>query len=225
MSTSTKPPAEEITSLPSPKPKKKPFSSPNEMVTFIVGTGDKQETFQIHKQVACEHSDVWNRAFNSMFIEGQTQTYRIEDTDPEVFRLLTQWVYRDNFDLFHSADSCLNRLDDLNVVVQCMQEGSVLLRLWVLAEKFLIHRLQNYTMRVLCNKAVVCEPYLNRYDYRYVYKNTTEGSALRRFGKEAFSDDWGQLSGWGESNYLILNYIRDRQFCEEWLQRGASLVD
>ncbi|KAF7929488.1 uncharacterized protein EAE98_005406 [Botrytis deweyae] len=179
MSSPEKPPAEKTTTPP-PTNSKKPFSSPNEMVTFIVGTGDKQETFQIHKQIACEHSEVWNRAFNSVFVEGQTQIYRIEDTGPEVFRLLTQWVYQEKFDHIHS-DWDVSHSDDFFSAVECVDEDNVLLQLWVLAEKFLLHRLQNYTMRVLCNKALVCNRSLTSYDCRYVYDNTAKGSALRRF--------------------------------------------
>ncbi|TGO09184.1 hypothetical protein BTUL_0176g00200 [Botrytis tulipae] len=181
MSSPVEPPTEKITTLPPTNPKKKPFSSPNEMVTFIIGTGDKQETFQIHKQIACEHSEVWNRAFNSVFVEGQTQTYRIEDTGPEVFRLLTQWVYREKFDHVHSGDLNASHSDDFASMVRCILEDSALLQLWVLAEKFLIPRLQNYTIRVLCNKVLVCNQNLSYKDCRYVYDNTAEDSALRRF--------------------------------------------
>lgn len=198
MSSPTKPPAEKITTPPPTNPKKKPFSSPNEMVTFIIGTGDKQEIFQIHKQIACEHSEVWNRAFNSVFVEGQTQTYRIEDTGPEVFRLLTQWVYRDKCDLIHPGDWDGSHGDDFTSILQCMVEDSALLHLWVLAEKFLIPQLQNYTMRVLCSKVSICNPSLYSKDCRYVYDNTAEGSALRRFVVE--HGCWGKTASFHEKD-------------------------
>ncbi|TGO39278.1 hypothetical protein BHYA_0057g00460 [Botrytis hyacinthi] len=198
MSSPAKPPAEKITTPPPINPKKKSFSSPNEMVTFVAGTGDKQETFQIHKQIACENSEVWNRAFNSVFVEGQTQTYRIEDTGPEVFRLLTQWVYREKFDHIHSGDWDASHCDDFASMVQCMVEDSALLHLWVLAEKFLIPRLQNYTMRILCNKVFICNPNLSSKDCRYVYDNTADGSALRRFLIE--HNCWGKTSSFHDKN-------------------------
>lgn len=135
----------------------------------------------IHKQVACEHSEVWDRAFNSTFIEGQTQTYRIEDADPETFRLLTQWVYQEKFEHAHSRDPSSRHNGDPDLVIQCMEEDGVLLHIWVLAEKYLIRRLQNYTMRVLYSKSLVCDLHLISDDLRYVFNNTGEGSALRRF--------------------------------------------
>ncbi|KAJ8069682.1 hypothetical protein OCU04_000109 [Sclerotinia nivalis] len=160
-------------------PKKRPFSSPNEMVTFIIGTGDMQETFQIHKQVACQHSEVWDRAFNSAFIEGQTQTYSIEDTNPEAFRLLMQWVYQEKFDHVDSEDfNCCESMDEF---FRCIFEYPLLLELWVLADKFLIRRLQNYTMNIMCRKQTVCKIDMLAMHYTYVYNNTAEDSALRRF--------------------------------------------
>ncbi|KAF7906607.1 hypothetical protein EAF00_000886 [Botryotinia globosa] len=199
MSSPVEPPAEKITTPPPTNPEKKPFSSPNEMVTFIVGTGHKQETFQIHKQIACEHSEVWNRAFNSVFVEGQTQTYRIEDTGPGAFRLLTQWVYQDRFDCFHSGDLNVYH-NDLYSMIQCMAEDSALLQLWVLAEKFLIPRLQNYTIRVLCKKILICDTNLSSRNCRYVYDNTAESSVLRRFVTE--HGCWAKTSSFDDKKLL-----------------------
>jgi hypothetical protein len=39
------------------------------------------------------YSPVLKAAFNSDFVEGQTQTYNLEDTTPDVFQLLVQWLY------------------------------------------------------------------------------------------------------------------------------------
>jgi hypothetical protein len=36
-------------------------------------------------------------AFTGSFIEDQTQTYEVKDTDPNVFRLLVQWLYTQRF--------------------------------------------------------------------------------------------------------------------------------
>ncbi|KAF7878831.1 hypothetical protein EAF04_000034 [Stromatinia cepivora] len=128
--------------------KKRPFSSPNEMVTFIIRKGDKQETFQIHKQIACQHSEVWDRAFNSAFLEGETQTYHLEDNE------------------------------DL-----CAREDVLLAEPWILAERFLIRPLQNYTMQVMFRKQVTCGA-MNAACYEHLYENTAKYSILRRFAVE-----------------------------------------
>jgi BTB/POZ domain len=53
----------------------------------------------VHKEVACLHSPVFKTAFNGSFVEGKTQTYRLEDTSVDVFRLLVQWLYSQKFKL------------------------------------------------------------------------------------------------------------------------------
>lgn len=50
-------------------------------------------------EFACHYSPVLKAAFNSSFLEGQTQTYRLEDISPSAFRLLVQWLYGQNIDL------------------------------------------------------------------------------------------------------------------------------
>jgi hypothetical protein len=50
-------------------------------------------------EFACHYSPVLNAAFNSSFLEGQTQTYRLEDIGLSAFRLLVQWLYSQNIDL------------------------------------------------------------------------------------------------------------------------------
>jgi hypothetical protein len=45
------------------------------------------------KEVACYYSPVFDAAFNSNFIEGQTQTCSLKDTSEGVFSLLLQWIY------------------------------------------------------------------------------------------------------------------------------------
>jgi hypothetical protein len=50
-------------------------------------------------EFACHHSPVLKAAFNSSFIEGQTQTYRLEDMLPSAFRLLAKWFYSERIDV------------------------------------------------------------------------------------------------------------------------------
>ena len=45
-------------------------------------------------------------------MEGETQTYRLEDINPSAFRLLVQWFYHEKFDVFKQDD--LDCPDDEN---------------------------------------------------------------------------------------------------------------
>ncbi|KAH7417462.1 hypothetical protein BKA64DRAFT_702229 [Cadophora sp. MPI-SDFR-AT-0126] len=72
------------------KPPKPNFAEPGTTVTFIIVPANNTTKFIVHKEFACYHSSVFRAAFNSNFVEGQTQTYRIEDTSAGAFRLLVE---------------------------------------------------------------------------------------------------------------------------------------
>jgi hypothetical protein len=55
--------------------------NPGVLVKFLIGPDNKEPAeFMIHKEFACYHSPVFDAAFNGPFVEGQTQTYRMDDT-------------------------------------------------------------------------------------------------------------------------------------------------
>ncbi|KAN0103412.1 hypothetical protein V8E51_011725 [Hyaloscypha variabilis] len=138
------------------------FKYPVELVTFIVSKDGVEETFPVHKEHACYYSPVLKAAFNSDFIEGQTQTYRLEDTNPKIFSLLIQWFYTQNFK--HRPLDGENRIvvrnrsiwdatgdtppsDEINSMYLNM------VGLYILAECLIIPRLQNHIMRSLLEMA------------------------------------------------------------------------
>ncbi|KAH6671117.1 hypothetical protein B0J14DRAFT_656103 [Halenospora varia] len=103
------------------------FSDPFSLVTFVIGSEKKQ--FLVHKQVACHSSEVLNAAFNGDFIEGQTQTYILNDVTDNAFTLVTQWMYFQKFD-FPKLDG--------DSVQPHQQKIGMLLETWVVAGKLLM---------------------------------------------------------------------------------------
>lgn len=83
------------------------------MVKFKFGPNAK--VFIVHKQYAYAASDVLTAAFNteSGFIEGQTQTYTMEDVSEEVGRLLVHWIYKQKSDLDFEDPAADNHLVEL----------------------------------------------------------------------------------------------------------------
>ena len=66
-------------------------SEPGAFVTSLIGKeSNPSKKFIIHKEFACYVSPVFDAAFNSNFVEGQTQTYKLDDTTPRAFQPLTQ---------------------------------------------------------------------------------------------------------------------------------------
>jgi hypothetical protein len=58
------------------------------LVTLYAGQQEEAESFLIHKDFACHYSPVLKAALNSDFVEGQTQSYRLDEENGEAVRLL-----------------------------------------------------------------------------------------------------------------------------------------
>jgi hypothetical protein len=88
----------------------------------------------------------------------------LEDTTEKVFNLLVQWFYTQKLD------------GDLS---GAFDSGDNLARLWVLAERFLIPRLQNLAIDRLEEKRTEYKC-VGLSALQHVWDNTTHGSPLRR---------------------------------------------
>jgi hypothetical protein len=144
---------------------------PDAFVTFLIGPDEKK--FIVHKEFACHYSPVLNAAFNSQFIEGQTQTYRLEDTTEGTFRLFLQWLYYQQLELLQLQDG---NVDD-NLVID---EDESLFGLWILADKLGAPHLQNLAIESIEKIRYKTEG-LALSHLHYIYDNTSTGSLLREY--------------------------------------------
>src|ERR1700742_1837678 len=105
---------------------------PGAIVTFLIGkVSDPPKMFLINKEFACHASPAFDAAFNSNFIEGQTQTYKLDDTTTRAFQLLTQWMYFQKITISQLEDEFeLKEIDDVG-----NKEDLALVELWVLTDK------------------------------------------------------------------------------------------
>ena len=164
--------------------------NPLDLVTIIAGKGPEHQQFKIHKEVCCEHSPVLKSAFTSVFIEGRTQTYKLDDASPEAVRLLCGWLYAQQLDIESAA-----KLWTAETFPKKFNELKSLVELWILAGKLLLPRLQNlaintikeYTHAMKAAKGVLVLGAWNPLGYYHglvavaeqLYNNTAEGSPLR----------------------------------------------
>lgn len=88
--------------------------------------------FSIHKDFICHYSPFFKAAFNSNFKEGQTQEITL-DVDEIAFGVIANWFYT-------------QKILDTSGKVPLQ---SVLARVWILADRFLIPVLQNQVMDCL----------------------------------------------------------------------------
>ncbi|KAE9374842.1 hypothetical protein N431DRAFT_503602 [Stipitochalara longipes BDJ] len=170
------------------------FKHPIELVTFIVSKDGIEETFPVHKEHACYYSPVLKAAFTGSFIEGKTQVYRLEDTDPKIFRFLIQWIYKQTFkDCETKSETKIEKKtgvrgrsfadrDQLGLEPPSKEVDSLYLNmvgLYVLAERLIIPRLQNYIMGSL--KEVFDNKAWSTAWMASAYEGTGADSPLRRF--------------------------------------------
>jgi hypothetical protein len=151
------------------------FRNPAALVTIIVEESDTEaEKFSVHKDFACFYSPVFKAAFNSTFVEGETQTYTLQDTTKEAVRALLHWFYTLKLDNIYEEE--ITR-DPPKAKVK--SETTVLVELWVLADRLLVRRLQNEIIERLEElRKLRNEVPTSTFDL--VYKKTSEGSPLRK---------------------------------------------
>lgn len=128
------------------------------------------ESFKVHKEIACFYSPVLKAAFESPFIEGQTQTYILNNVTQEAVQLLVDWLYFQNIDL----EQLDTKPGDENTKIEAM------VQLWVLADRLLIPTLQNLLIREL-DKWHVKERKICDSAFNFLYENSASDCPLRLF--------------------------------------------
>ncbi|XMA14322.1 hypothetical protein WAI453_007113 [Rhynchosporium graminicola] len=152
------------------------YSDPKSLVTFLIGPGPNPVEFLIHKEIVCHNSGVLAVAFNGNFIEGRTQTYRIDDTTERAFKLFMQWLYSKSFTLVQ--DRVTYEMSESQEAA-AKSENHSLVELWVLADMLLMPSLQNAIIDVMM-KIYYQDADFPAYICEYVYQHTEKDSALRR---------------------------------------------
>ncbi|TVY41600.1 hypothetical protein LOCC1_G007764 [Lachnellula occidentalis] len=141
--------------------------SGHQIVTILAGSGEKEEKFIVHKQFACHYSPVFKAAFESGFIEGQTQTYKLEDVEPKVVQLLVQWFYTQKLDI------------EVNMAQNAQEAFLLAVSLWALADKLLLPGLQNEVVDWI-DRVCTEEVFFPTHCLKHVYDCTGAGSLLRK---------------------------------------------
>lgn len=165
------------------------------MVIFSIGPSGEQ--FLVHKEHPCHYSPVLRKAFNSEFLEGQTQRYTMEHVTTGTFRFFVQWLYKQKIRIgvHRSYDMNVGLLspdDYQNHIALCGTQASDLVALWCLAEELLIPKLQDLVMDHLQEASTTCVSVL-LLKVDQVYENTSDDSPLRRF--------FVQLGAWTLPSY------------------------
>jgi len=108
-------------------------------------------------------------------MEGQTQTYKLEDAKGEVVELLVQWLYTQTFDIELDLEP---KADHEAIKKEFLPALNTAIELWVLADKLILRKLQNQITSwiILTRKANRLIPTTCLHE---VYRSTGPGSPLR----------------------------------------------
>ncbi|KAL8852197.1 MAG: hypothetical protein Q9221_002907 [Calogaya cf. arnoldii] len=156
----------------------------NEVVTVLVGPDETP--FHIHKGLLCSKSEYFRAAFEGSFKEAKEGKIHLKDEEPESFQYYAMWIYNSKLDLLAAANT--TRLD---VNDYC--------RLYMLAEKFGSHTLQNLAIdRIHEHERPSFD--LDVPTVTQVYKHTLPGSRLRKTLVELQAYDYDLGSGDEDEN-------------------------
>ncbi len=114
----------------------------------IVGKGEEQRKFYIHKKLLAAASEYFDQALNGSFVES-AGTLNLLRHCPVVFEVVYQWLYRGRS--LRAAE--LKELHDFNRLYEDTTVGSSVfwLRLYKLADETLIVELKTHAYQELKN--------------------------------------------------------------------------
>ena len=101
----------------------------------------KLEALLTKLEHVCYYSPVMKTTFNSLFKEGQTKCYCLEDTEPNVFRLFVQWLYAQDYKVISGADTLEGVADSEHATEKerrLNEQNANMVGLWILGDKLMI---------------------------------------------------------------------------------------
>ncbi|CZT42869.1 uncharacterized protein RSE6_02821 [Rhynchosporium secalis] len=147
------------------------------LVTLISGQGEADTKFLLHKEVVCRHSKVVKSAFESAFVEDQTQIYRLRESTKEAVTYLMQYMCSQKLEIailrdYFASTSISEELEQLIC--------TALIEAWVLGDLLCIPQLHNFAL-------VAFEDISNKTSNVLMkccdvaYRLTSPGRVLRKF--------------------------------------------
>lgn len=153
-----------------------------DMVTIIINfINVPDETFVIHKAVACYHSRMFEAAFNGPFIEGQSQSITLKELPANwMFGVIQSWMYTGSLDITKDFGGSPGG----GKISSLKSNPIMLLQVWVIADRCIIPELQNDVMALMMELT-----YVPVWIASSFYKNTTPESKLRKWFVERAAAD------------------------------------
>ncbi|EPE29112.1 hypothetical protein GLAREA_00270 [Glarea lozoyensis ATCC 20868] len=152
----------------SPKESKAPdFKNPAQLVTLYASKSANDKKLLVHKDFVCRYSPVLNAALNGLFLEGETQSYKLSTTDV-VLDILVQWLYTQKIEVDQFEP---------HPVIHHYYDLEPLTWAWILGDELIMPSFQNECMKAMIAikkyKSVILP------DCFAIWNATSGGSPLR----------------------------------------------
>ncbi|KUJ07483.1 uncharacterized protein LY89DRAFT_677715 [Mollisia scopiformis] len=190
------------------------FRKPQAVVTINVGEADDLESFVIHQHLLTHYSSYFATAFSPPHTEAETKIMTLPIICPDTFGLVTHWLYTQQLDLIPQEQAS-------NVLP--------LAKLWCLAAKFRIAKLQNKVMSWLQPLTEGLQGDSLKEFLCFVYENE-EGESLERGVLKKLAIDrmaWGTsakaLGVWIQGGFLPGEMVVDVLMALKGDKEGARL--
>ncbi|KAE8445851.1 hypothetical protein EG329_012774 [Mollisiaceae sp. DMI_Dod_QoI] len=179
--------------------KRPSFRKPQSFVIINIGHSDSVEIFAIHRHLLVHYSSYFASAFSPPHLEAETQTITLPDVCPDTFGLITHWLYTQQLDLIPQEQAT-------NVIP--------LAKLWCLAAKFRIAKLQNKIMSWLQPVTEGLQGDALKVFLCFVYEEDGENTEKEKLKKLAVDRmAWGTtaktLGVWIQGGFLPAGMILD----------------
>jgi len=143
-----------------------------------VYVGPDKKMYTIPRALLSHHSEYFQRSLNGQFREASENQIHLTEDDPKTFILVLEWLYKGTLNILddrcHGAE---DRLVALRAICHTLCE------LYCLADKLLIHPIQDYAFTQLerALRFAGNDFPMTQETIMDVYKNTHEDSALRKW--------------------------------------------
>jgi hypothetical protein len=146
-----------------------------QIVTLIVGEGDKSASFAVYENVLCEASPFFKAACKPEWIKPEDSVTKLPEDDPNVVQGMIYWIYHNEIclpaELNKTSSSGYTEKDAMELT------WGVLVRTYILGQKYQIPGLQNDAIDGLLILRI--QSYLPLGMISYAYRHTIPGSPLR----------------------------------------------
>ncbi|KAK8202778.1 hypothetical protein HDK77DRAFT_502059 [Phyllosticta capitalensis] len=174
---------------------KPPNAAESEQSFVTLKVGPLHKVFLIHKDIICNKSEFFMRAFQGNFKEGKEQVVVLEETEEDVFKVVMQYLYTERLpDAFNGELKNKIKTDDegnTELEWDFLMSGA-----YVFAKMYFIHGLPSkiewsFSMRFKRSMLIpTANGYPNMATIIRVFNSVPEDSGLCKLFLERFSHHW-----------------------------------